>query len=100
MNKNKQTLSMVVAAALLSAIPTNAKELNSEISFTPLERLAPEQRAQVVEEIRAILKYIKIDFKSVTIGVDQKGNLVIKGKSEEDKGLEVSSPSCWSDFSE
>lgn len=97
MIKKKNTFNALVAAALLSAIPAHASDHGDDKGFIPYEQLQPEQRMVVEEKVRALLKHIKIDFKTVIFGLDEDGNLVFRGRSKEDQETIIASPSCWTE---
>ncbi len=97
MNKKKNAFNALVTAALLSAMPAHASEQGNSKGFIPYEQLAPEQRFFVEEKVRALLKHIKIDFKTVVVGLDEEGNLVFRGRSKEEQGTIIASPSCWTE---
>ncbi|OYZ24305.1 MAG: hypothetical protein B7Y39_01230 [Bdellovibrio sp. 28-41-41] len=97
MIKSKSTFNALVTAALLSAVPAHANEFGQDKGFIPYERLQPEQRILVEEKVKELLKYINIDFKTVVVGLDKDGNLVLQGRSIEDQGTIIASPSCWTE---
>lgn len=95
MNKKKNTFNALVTAALLSAIPAHAIEQQEDKGFVPYEQLQPEQRIFVEEKVRALLIHIKIDFKTVKVGIDSDGNIVFKGRTEQEINSISSNPTCW-----
>jgi len=95
MNTKKTAFKSIVTAALLSAFPAHAIEQNEDCNFIPYEQLQPEQRVVVEEKVKALLQHIKIDFKSVKVGIDQDGNVVFKGRTDKELENVVSNPTCW-----
>lgn len=95
MIKKKNTFNALVAAALLSAIPAHASDHGDDKGFIPYEQLQPEQRMVVEEKVRALLLHIKIDFRTVKVGIDSEGNVVFKGRTEEEIKSTTSNPTCW-----
>lgn len=96
MKTNKKTFSAIVAAALLSAVGARAAEDNKQTTFIPYEQLTPEQRTEVNAKLKELLQHFKIDFKTVQVGLDQDGNIVIRGRTEEEMRLNpAGNPTCW-----
>lgn len=96
MKNAKPKLGLLVAAALLGM--GHAAKAQVPIipngKFTPLERLSTDERARYEQLIRDLERVVRIDWESVILGVDENGNLVLRGKNS--AGLEsVSEPSCW-----
>ncbi len=58
-----------------------------------LENLSPQDRAAVQERIRVLDQQIKIDWNSVIIGINEKGEIVLLPRA----GCEpqAANPSCW-----
>lgn len=95
MIKTKNTFNALVAAALLSAIPAHASDHGDDKGFIPYEQLQPEQRMVVEEKVRALLLHIKIDFRTVKVGIDSEGNVVFKGRTEDEIKSTTGNPTCW-----
>lgn len=95
MIKKKNTFNALVAAALLSAIPAHASDHGDDKGFIPYEQLQPEQRMVVEEKVRALLLHIKIDFRTVKVGIDSEGNVIFKGRTEDEIKSTTSNPTCW-----
>lgn len=95
MIKKKNTFNALVAAALLSAIPAHASDHGDDKGFIPYDQLQPEQRMVVEEKVRALLLHIKIDFRTVKVGIDSEGNVVFKGRTEDEIKSTTSNPTCW-----
>jgi len=95
MIKKKNAFNALVTAALLSAIPALANEQSDDKGFIPYEQLQPEQRVVVEEKVRALLLHIKIDFRTVKVGVDSEGNIVFMGRTEDEIKSTTSNPTCW-----
>ena len=95
MIEKKMAFNTLVAAALLSAIPALASEQSDDKGFIPFEQLQPEQRVVVEEKVRALLLHIKIDFRTVKVGVDSEGNVVFKGRTKDEIICTTSNPTCW-----
>lgn len=99
MKDNKAKLGLLVAALLTMGQVSNAGDQNAENNqdeFAPFETLAPEHRASLIPQIELLRKSIKIDWNSVVIGINQKGELVLKGKVASKLGP-VSNPTCWTE---
>ena len=97
MKNAKPKLGLMVAAALLGmghAAHAQMPIIPKDGEFTPLERLSTDERARYEQLIRYMERTMRIDWESVTLGVDENGNLVLRGRNS--VGLEsVSEPSCW-----
>lgn len=99
MKDNKAKLGLLVAALLTLGQVSNASEQNTENNqdeFAPFETLASEHRAVLIPQIELLRKTVKIDWNSVLIGINRKGELVLKGKIGSKLGP-VSNPTCWTE---
>lgn len=97
MKDNKAKLGLLIAALLSLGQASNANDQNTENGqedFAPIEALAPEHRESLIPQIELLRKTIKIDWNSVAIGINKKGELVLKGKEAAKIGS-VANPTCW-----
>jgi len=94
MKPGTKTFNAIVAAALLSSGSAVASTVDVQKStFIPIENLAPSERAALESRIRALLEYVKIDWKTVEVGVNEKGDLVLQGRDP--NAPNAANPSCW-----
>lgn len=99
---NKSKLGIMVATFLAMAPgismadPVQQQEQGqaSKSTFIPIEELSPELRAQIFERIRIVSTLIKIDWETIVVGVNEKGEVVLKAKSETDLQV-LGNPTCW-----
>ncbi len=99
MNDNNSKMGLLVAALLSLSQTTQAESLtvqNSIEEFAPLESLSADYRAMLHPQIEFLRKTIKIDWNSVAIGINPKGELVLKGR-EASKLEKAASPTCWAE---
>ena len=97
MKDNKAKLGLLIAALLTIGQASNAGDQNSENSqeeFAPIEVLTPEHRANLLPQIELLRKTIKIDWNSIAIGINPKGELVLKSKEAAKMGS-TANPTCW-----
>ncbi len=97
MKDNKTKLGFLVAALLSIGQASSANEPSSENAveeFAPIEALAPEHRSALAPQIKLLRETIKIDWNSVVIGINQHGELTLKGKLEA-KLKSTANPTCW-----
>ena len=97
MKDNKANLGLLVAALLTIGQASSANEPSSENAveaFAPIEALAPEHRSALAPQIKILRETIKIDWNSVAIGINQHGELTLKGKIEA-KLKSTANPTCW-----
>lgn len=92
MKDNHLILKSLVVSALMGV--GTAAQASAPVVFTPLEALAPEQRAVFVAQLEALAKEIQIDWSSVVAGVDENGKLVLRARSEIEL-REGAQPSCF-----
>lgn len=96
MKNAKPKLGLLVAAALMGL--GHAAKAQTPIiqngKFTPLEQLSTDERARYEQLIRDLERFVRIDWESVVLGVDEKGNLVIRGRNSGEL-KSVIEPSCW-----
>ncbi len=95
MSHKKNIFKTLVTAALLSAIPAHGSEQTDEQEFIPFEQLQPDQRLLVEEKVKALLEVIKIDFKTVKVGINSDGQIVFKGRTPEEINSLAGNPTCW-----
>lgn len=99
MKDNKVKLGLFVAALLTmaqSAQSTSSRTEDAQEEFAPIETLTPEYRAMLRPQIELLRKTIKIDWNTVAIGINKKGELTLKGR--EAAGNEnAANPTCWAD---
>ena len=99
MNDNNKKMGLLVAALLSMGSTAKAESLNLPKSledFAPLESLSPDHRALLHPQIDLLRKTIKIDWNSVAIGINSKGELTLIGK--EAAAMEkTASPTCWAE---
>lgn len=93
MKPGTKTFNAIVAAALLSSGSAVASTVDVQSTFIPFEKLAPSERAVLEERIKALIEYVKIDWKTVEIGVNEKGELVLRGRDP--NAPTAANPSCW-----
>lgn len=97
MKNNKEKLGLLVAALLTmgqAAQANSSKSEDTQEEFAPFETLAPEYRDLLRPQIELLRKTVKIDWDSVAIGINKKGELILKGKTA--AGLEnAANPTCW-----
>lgn len=108
MEKNNKTkLGAIVATVLsmtsgVSIASTNSdskpeqQEQIKEHKFIPLEQLTPEERAKVYEKLRIISSMIEIDWESISVGVNAKGQVVLKGANSNEL-VPLGNPTCWAE---
>jgi hypothetical protein len=95
MKDNKAKLGLLIAALLTIGQVSNANDKSIEQDeFAPIEALTPEHRASLLPQIELLRKTIKIDWNSVALGINQNGELVLKGK-EAAKLETTANPTCW-----
>lgn len=89
-------LKFLVAAALMGLNHAAQAETPSvtDGKFTPLEQLSTDQRSQYDQLIRELMRNVRIDWKSVILGIDENGTLVIRARRPGET-LESAEPSCW-----
>lgn len=98
MKDNKQKIAMIVAA--LVSLGQTVKAQSSDLEknkiecqdFIPFESLAPEIRVQFQEQIRLLRKTVKIDWSTVTLGLNSKGEIVLQARP---MGT-LANPTCYS----
>lgn len=94
MKPGTKTFNAIVAAALLSSGSAMASTVDVQSTFIPIENLVPSERAALEDRIKALLEYVKIDWKTVEIGVNEKGEIVLRGRDP--NSPTAANPSCWS----
>lgn len=89
-------MGLLVAAALMSmSAVAKAQDNEKEVGrFIPLEQLPTEERAKYEQLIREIEAVIRIDWESVTLGVDEDGKLIIRSR-EAMPMKHLANPSTW-----
>lgn len=92
MKKSKPKMAAVVAAALMSLSQTVSAEDRGTITL--LENLSPQDRAKVEDRLRNLDQQIKIDWNSVVIGVNERGEIVLLPRNG-CESYRISEPSCW-----
>jgi hypothetical protein len=92
MKDNQTILKSLVVSALLGV--GHSASADGTAGFTPLEELAPEQRATYAEQVELLSKSAQIDWDSVVVGVDQEGRMLLRAKTDVNLP-EASKPSCW-----
>ena len=106
MESSKKAFNAIVAAALLSGgsaanaesdanvnVSVSAANINAKMKFLPLEKLAPIDRIILVDRVKTVLEQVKIDWKTVEVGVNEKGEIVFKSKDP--NSAAAGQPSCW-----
>ena len=99
MKDNKTKMGLLVAALLAlgqAAQAESSKIENLQEEFAPIETLTPEYRAMLHPQIEMLRKTVKIDWNSVAIGINPKGELVLKGNASTRTGT-TASPTCWAE---
>ena len=92
MKASKPKMTAVVAAAMMSL--SHVAKADEQSKITLLEQLSPQDRAAVEERIRILDQQIKIDWNSVIVGLNEKGEIVLiprHGCGE----ARIAEPSCW-----
>lgn len=99
MRENKTKMGLLVAALLAMGQTSQSepsKFENIQEDFLPIENLILEDRAALHPQIELLRKSVKIDWSSIAIGINHKGDLVLKGKEAADiKGM--ANPTCWAE---
>lgn len=98
MKDNKQKIAMIVAA--LVGLGQTVKAQSSDLEknkiecqdFIPFESLAPEIRVQFQEQIKLLRKTVKIDWSTVTLGLNSKGEIILQARPMDKLG----NPTCYS----
>lgn len=99
MNDNNSKMGLLVAALLSLSQTAQAENMNLQNSleeFAPLESLSPDYRAMLHPQIELLRKTIKVDWNTIAIGINPKGDLVLKGK-DLSKIEKAASPTCWAE---
>lgn len=99
MKDNKTKIGLLVAALMTMGQATQAepsKADSAEEDFAPIESLSPEYRIMLSPQIDLLRKAIKIDWKTVDVGINRKGELILKGKQLGKIG-EGANPTCWAE---
>ncbi len=96
MKKQKSKLSVLVATALLGIGPFAMADEHGLETFIPLESLNPQERNSLQPQIRELLEGGDIDWETFILGVNEKGELVLRERSAGPVSP-VGQPSCWSD---
>ena len=96
MKDTKPKLSSIVAAALMGLGSTAFAQgqANPDGQFIPLENLSHADRSIYEQHFRNLEQSVRIDWDSVILGVNEKGQMVLKDR----KSLQiqmVAEPSCW-----
>ena len=107
MKTKKKTKLGVLFATLLSLPPTasNAskdqapqdqfeQEQAQKQTFTPLEELDPQLRGQILDKIQIISTFVEIEWDTVIIGINEKGQIVFKEINSIDM-TPLRNPTCW-----
>lgn len=90
MKETNQKLGLLVAA-LISAGQIASADTKTE-DFIPLEALTPSQRIALEPSIHILDQSFKVDWDSVALGVNHKGELILR---ERNRLVGVEQPSCW-----
>lgn len=94
MRTTKPKLSALVAAALVGVSQTAVADSQGPQAFIPIEKLSPQERMTLKPRIESLYHNMNIDWDSIAIGLNEKGELVLRGRSTfEDR--DVPEPSCW-----
>lgn len=96
MKKQKSKLSVLVATALLGIGPVVMANEQGLETFIPLESLTSQERNSLQSQIRELLEGGNIDWETFILGVNEKGELVLRERSTVPVSP-VGQPSCWSD---
>lgn len=94
MKSNRSKIGLLVAAALMGMSHAASANTEQGEDFTPLERLAPEERALFEKRIQVLERAVRIDWKTVIIGVNTNGELTLRDRKSVDV-QDISQPSCW-----
>jgi hypothetical protein len=93
MDNNSKKINSLVAAAILGLSNIAVAE-DCQKTFTPIENLQPEDREMLIRRLEILKDHVQIDWKTVVIGVDENGKLIIKARKP-DENNPVGNPSCW-----
>ena len=93
MKRKKQKMGLILAAALVGASQIASAE-NLKEDFIPLENLPPNQRIVFESQVRLLDQSLKVDWESVVVGVNERGELVLKDRKLVNLA-EVSQPTCF-----
>lgn len=96
MKDNKTKLSLLVATLLTMGYAAQAKFNKGEIAqdgFAPIESLAPEDRTTLMPQIEMLRKDSHIDWNSVSVGINAKGEIVLMERDAADEG--PANPTSW-----
>ena len=79
--KNKILATTTVLAAIVG-LSHIAKADPGDQQFIPAEELAPEIRQQINSEVMQMTKHIHMDWDSIVVGINEKGEISIRSKLE------------------
>ena len=89
-NNTSKTAAALALIGLLKVSVAGAEIQN----FTPMEKLPPEQRRTICEQLNILTKDIHIDWDEIAVGVDEEGRLTLVSKHS--AGLKPTiNPSCF-----
>lgn len=95
MKNAKPKIGLLVAAALVGISQAAIAGSDVQKTFIPLENLTPQERAALEPQLKSLDQSVRIDWESVILGVNEKGELTLRNRN--DVKLEmVSEPSCFS----
>ena len=80
MKKNIFATTTVIAAMVGIAQIANADSGTHQ--FTPLEKLPPELRQQVSNELAEMLKDADVDWDNIVVGLNENGEITLRARSE------------------
>lgn len=78
----KRLLASAAFLAAMVGLSQFAKANASEKQFTPVEELSPAVRQQINSRIGEMTKSVKIDWDAVVVGLNEKGEICFRKKSE------------------
>ncbi|MBX3033563.1 MAG: hypothetical protein KF865_06520 [Bdellovibrionaceae bacterium] len=94
MKNAKPKLGALVAAAIMGACAVATADGKASETFIPLESLTPQERIALQPRIELLDKYVKIDWQNVLVGLNEKGELVLRDKNAVEM-QRVAEPTCW-----
>lgn len=89
---------ILATAAVMTALVglSQFAQADNSQTFTPIEDFEPEVRQAVADKIKELSKFIRIDWQTVIIGLNEKGEIVIRAKTETEMQV-MGSFSCLTD---
>lgn len=90
---DNNTSKTAAALALIGLLKVSSAGAIVE-NFTPIEKLPPEQRRLICEQLKTLVKDLHIDWDEIAVGVDEDGKITLVSKVS--AGLKPTiNPSCF-----